>query len=171
MRVAYDALTRLPNRSLVSTARGARALARKLAMQALYQWQMTAQPPPRSGAVSGERRLRPASTRIISPNWSREVIARNEEIIDALKPYIDRPLDSSTRWRRAILMIGMYELKQRLDIPYRVVINEAVDCASASAPPKLTSTSTRCSIGRAIFALPSGSKTRTVPQRGQAMAA
>ena len=45
----------------------------------------------------------------------------------ALTPFIDRPLDQLDPVERAILMIGMYELQQRLDVPYRVVINEAVD--------------------------------------------
>jgi N utilization substance protein B len=42
---------------------------------------------------------------------------------------LSRPIDQVDPVERAILRIGLYELKQRLDIPYRVVINEAVELA------------------------------------------
>jgi transcription antitermination protein NusB len=44
-----------------------------------------------------------------------------------LQPFFDRPLGQLDPVETAILMIGMFELQQRVDIPYRVVINEAVD--------------------------------------------
>jgi N utilization substance protein B len=54
-------------------------------------------------------------------------IAKHEELSTALKPFIDRPLEQLDPVETAILMIGMFELQQRVDIPYRVVINEGVD--------------------------------------------
>jgi N utilization substance protein B len=56
-----------------------------------------------------------------------QCIAQQAQITGALAPYIDRPLEQLDPVESAILMIGMYELRDRLDIPYRVVINEAVD--------------------------------------------
>lgn len=45
----------------------------------------------------------------------------------ALKPFVDRPLEQLDPVENAILMVGLFELQQRPDVPYRVVINEAVD--------------------------------------------
>ena len=49
-----------------------------------------------------------------------------EKKIDEL---IDRPLDQLDPVELGILLIGVYELESRIDIPYRVVINEGVNLA------------------------------------------
>ena len=63
----------------------------------------------------------------ISPSWSRPASARTRRSTTALAPYLDRPLEQLDPVEAAILLIGMYELQQRPDVPYRVVINEGVD--------------------------------------------
>lgn len=110
-------------------ARGSRArsIARKLAMQALYQWQLTQQPAPeiKEQYLEGEE-----SAGVDEEHFSElltQCIAQQAQITGALTPFIDRPLEQLDPVESAILMIGMYELRERLDIPYRVVINEAVD--------------------------------------------
>jgi N utilization substance protein B len=110
-------------------ARGtrARSIARKLAMQALYQWQLTQQ----SAAEIGKQFLESEESAGVDREHFEELvvksIAQHEELETALAPYLDRPLDQLDPVETAILLIGMYELRERLDIPYRVVINEAVD--------------------------------------------
>ena len=47
----------------------------------------------------------------------------------AIEPHLDRTLDGVDPVERAILRIATYELQTHLDIPYRVVINEAVELA------------------------------------------
>jgi N utilization substance protein B len=105
----------------------ARSIARKLAMQALYQWQMTQQ----SAAEIKQQYLESDDSAGVDEEHFSELltqcIARQAEITGALTPFIDRPLEQLDPVEAAILMIGMYELQQRLDIPYRVVINEGVD--------------------------------------------
>ena len=105
----------------------ARSIARKLAMQALYQWQLTQQ----SAAEINKQFLESEDSAGVDREHFEELvggcIARHEEIEAALQPFLDRPLDQLDPVETAILMIGMYELQQRVDIPYRVVINEAVD--------------------------------------------
>jgi N utilization substance protein B len=59
----------------------------------------------------------------------RGCIKENEQINAAIAPFIDRPLNQLDPVETAILMMGMYELRSRIDVPYRVVINEAVDLA------------------------------------------
>ena len=58
-----------------------------------------------------------------------QVPARATEIDAALNPFLDRPLAQVDPVERAILLVGGYELIQRPDIAYRIVINEAVELA------------------------------------------
>jgi len=110
-------------------ARGtrARSIARKLAMQALYQWQLTQQ----SAAEIQKQFLESEESAGVDREHFEELlgktIAQHDQLEAALTPYLDRPLDQLDPVETAILLIGMYELRERLDIPYRVVINEAVD--------------------------------------------
>jgi N utilization substance protein B len=107
----------------------ARAKARRLALQGLYQWQL-------SGTPVGEL--------IIELNQSqnvkdvdgeyfealvRGVIADNETLQALFQPHLDRPAEQIDPIERGILLIGTYELKDRIDVPYRVVLNEAMELA------------------------------------------
>jgi len=111
------------------SARGtrARSIARKLAMQALYQWQLTQQ----TAAEITQQYLESEDSAGVEEEHFTELvtecIAQQAEITAALTALIDRPLEQLDPVEAAILMIGIYELRQRLDIPYRVVINEGVD--------------------------------------------
>lgn len=115
--------------SSAKPARGtrARSIARKLAMQALYQWQLTQQ----SAAEIKQQFFESEESAGVDREYFEELvggcIARHEELEATLQPFLDRPLDQLDPVEAAILMIGMYELQQRIDVPYRVVINEAVD--------------------------------------------
>ncbi|MDP3903179.1 MAG: transcription antitermination factor NusB, partial [Methylococcaceae bacterium] len=50
-------------------------------------------------------------------------------IDETLAEFVDRPVDMVDPVERAILRIGAYELLQRLDMPYRVVLNESINLA------------------------------------------
>jgi N utilization substance protein B len=105
----------------------ARSIARKLAMQALYQWQLTRQSPAEiKNQFSTHEDIGGADREHFS-ELVTSCIEQNEAISGALKPFVDRPLEQLDPVESAILMIGMFELRHRLDVPYRVVINEAVD--------------------------------------------
>lgn len=112
-------------------ARGtrARSIARKLAMQALYQWQMTGYEANDlvKQFVEGEEFI--GADREYFEELLRGSIAQRQEIFTGIEPFIDRPVDQLDPVETAILMLGMFELRSRLDVPYRVVINEAVDLA------------------------------------------
>jgi transcription antitermination protein NusB len=112
-------------RSVRSTR--ARSIARKLAMQALYQWQLTQQ----SALEIKTQFLESEDSTGVDREYFDEIltgcIARHEELAASLTPFIDRPVAQLDPVETAILMIGMFELQHRLDIPFRVVINEAVD--------------------------------------------
>lgn len=54
-------------------------------------------------------------------------IKQANELREAIKPLIDRPIEELSLVEHAALLIGAFELKTQLDIPYKVVINEAVE--------------------------------------------
>ena len=55
-------------------------------------------------------------------------IPKNISLLDEIiKPSLDRRLDELGPTERAVLYLGVYELKFQLEVPYKVVINEAVE--------------------------------------------
>ena len=107
----------------------ARSVARKLAMQALYQWQMTRHEANDITKQFVESEEFAGADREYFEELLRGCIKQKDAIDESIKPFIDRPLDQLDPVETAILMMGMFELKSRIDVPYRVVINEAVDLA------------------------------------------
>jgi transcription antitermination protein NusB len=105
----------------------ARSVARKLAMQALYQWQLTKQPLIEIKTQFLESEDSAGADREHFTELLTSGVKDADALAAALKPYIDRPLEQLDPVETAILMIGMHELQHRIDIPYRVVINEAID--------------------------------------------
>jgi N utilization substance protein B len=106
-----------------------RSLSRKLAMQALYQWQLTGQ----SAAELRNQYATEEGYGDADAEYFRELlngITDGAAALDAsLATFIDRPVEQLDPVERAVLLIGLYELGQRLDVPYRVVINEGVELA------------------------------------------
>lgn len=107
----------------------ARSRARQRAVQALYQWQLTAQ---NLGEIESqfleEREMGKADLEFFH-ELLHEVPAHLDELDNQLTPLLDRPLPQVDPVERAILRMGCYELNFRLETPYRVVINEAVELA------------------------------------------
>jgi N utilization substance protein B len=107
----------------------ARTNARKAAVQALYQWQMTGQ-----SLIEIERQfLEEERLKDAQKSYFTELfhgVPKNLEAIDqALSEFVDRPVDMIDPVERAILRMGVYELLHRLDMPYRVVLNEGINLA------------------------------------------
>ena len=57
------------------------------------------------------------------------VLDNRRDIDEALGPYLDRGIEEVDAIERAVLRLAAYELRYRLDVPYRVVINEAIESA------------------------------------------
>ncbi len=107
----------------------ARTNARKAAVQALYQWQMTGQ-----SLIEIERQfLEEERLKDAQKSYFTELfhgVPKNLEAIDlVLSEFVDRPVDMIDPVERAILRMGVYELLHRLDMPYRVVLNEGINLA------------------------------------------
>ncbi len=107
----------------------ARAKARRLSMQAVYQWQMTAH----DVAEVLAQFLADEDNRSADAEYFealvRGVVQGCDELDRMLTPVLARPLDEVDPVERAVLRVAAYELKYRLDVPYRVVLNEAVALA------------------------------------------
>jgi N utilization substance protein B len=113
--------------------RSARRRARELALQGLYQWLIGGQD---AAAIEGQ--LTDSDARDDGkPDLGhyRELlhgaIDRAEELRQDFAPFLDRAVDALSPIEHGILLLATYELKQRLEIPYRVVINEAVELAKS----------------------------------------
>lgn len=107
----------------------ARHRARRLLVQALYQWQMT-------GDDAGEiivQFLDGRDTGGADRDYFREAMrgltADIQRFDEAIEPLLQRSLAMVDPVERAIVRIACYELHERLEIPVRVVINEAVELA------------------------------------------
>lgn len=107
----------------------ARSLARERAMQALYQWQMTGELPAVIDKQFMEEQDMKGVDRKYFSELLREVPRRVKELDAHAEAVLDRTIEQVDPVERAILRIGAYELEKRIDIPYRVVINEMVELA------------------------------------------
>ena len=106
---------------------GSRNKARQAAVQALYQWQMTQQPPLDIEKSFISDTDLSGVDRAYFQELIREVPAQAQELDGLLAPHLDRPLAEIDPVERAVLRIGAYEFAYRLEIPYKVVLNEAVE--------------------------------------------
>ena len=107
----------------------ARRRARRLLLQALYQWQM-------SGADEAEieRQFRedPNFERVDAEFFHdvlRGVISSCAALDECLAPLLDRKVMELDRVELALLRMGVYELCHRHDVPFKVAIDEAVGLA------------------------------------------
>ena len=98
-------------------------------MQALYQHQIADHD---ANELLAQYRVQANYERVeqsIFDEWLPEIIRHRDELDAAIEPYADRPLDQLDPIERAILWIGFYELREHIEVPYRVVINEGVNLA------------------------------------------
>lgn len=116
-----------PQKSRPTTSQRKRA--RKLVLQALYQWQL-------SGAdlsqIEAEFRTDNDFDKV-DENYFEEVFRQIPKCIDELDRqfdvHLDRPIEDVDPIEICLLRMGTFELMHRLDVPYRVVINEAIELA------------------------------------------
>ena len=107
----------------------ARSRARRRATQALYAWQMSGNPMEKViDEFRHEQDMEIADVEYFE-DLVRGVDTHCAELDAALAPHLDREIDRVDPIERATLRIGAYELRHRIDVPYRVVINEAVEVA------------------------------------------
>ncbi|MBL4671532.1 MAG: transcription antitermination factor NusB [Arenicella sp.] len=103
--------------------------ARKAAVQALYQWDLTKQ-----AAQDIEKHFSQIhDMQNVDKKYLREIMSQvpkfEQELELAITPFIGREFRSLDPVERAILRLGAYELSHKADVPTRVVINEMIELA------------------------------------------
>jgi N utilization substance protein B len=106
-----------------------RRRARRRALQAIYQWQMTGQD---ATTILGQFRAAQDFNNVDEAFFERllrGVSTETEALDTALQPCLDRPIDEVDVMERVVLRMGTWELINCPEVPYRVVLDESVDLA------------------------------------------
>ena len=110
-----------------------RRKARELAVQAVYSWQLS------------KNSITDIEVHFLTENKSRRFdieyfqlmfrgVTKNvSEIDNEISPHVDRPIDEIDPVEKSVLRVAIFELKECLDVPYKVVINEAIELAKSFA--------------------------------------
>jgi N utilization substance protein B len=109
--------------------KSARRRSRELATQGLYQWLLSGSP---GGEIDAQLRGAQGFDKADHEHLNailHGVIRDSEALSAAIAPCLDRPIEQLSPVERAVLLVAAFELKNHVDIPYRVVINEAVELA------------------------------------------
>ena len=111
--------------------KSARRRAREYAVQGLYQWQL-------AGHTAGDIRSQLAQDHHFAQadaeyfaQLLNGTIAEAEQLKAAIAPALDRKVEMLSPVERGILLLAAWELKHSPEIPFKVVINEAVELAMA----------------------------------------
>lgn len=105
----------------------ARTRARRRAVQALYAWELGGNPMRKViDDFRHEQDMQIADLEYFE-DLLRGVEANCRELDGGLAPFLDRDIERVDPIERAVLRLAAYELRHRLDVPYRVVLNEAVE--------------------------------------------
>ena len=108
-----------------------RSLARRRAMQAIYQWQMTGN---NLQEIENQFMTEQDMSKV-DKEYFQELIHKVPQSIDELdaiaEQHMENTVEQTDPIERAIIRLSLYELKVRIDVPYKVVINEAIVLAKA----------------------------------------
>ena len=105
----------------------ARSRARRRALQAVYAWQMSGSSARDVIAQFAHEQAHEVADLEYFEDLVRGVDANCNDLDQALQPFLDRDIEQVDAVERAALRIAAYELRLRPDVPYRVVINEAIE--------------------------------------------
>lgn len=107
----------------------AKRRARKRLVQALYQWQMNESPAQDIITQFLTEQDMGKVDQGFFQNTLKEIIGNMAEIRADIDPLMERSTYAVGEVEKAIMMIGVYELKNHLETPYKVILNEAIELA------------------------------------------
>jgi N utilization substance protein B len=111
--------------------RSARRRAREYALQGLYQWQLSGSPASDIRAQLAEDRHFDEADAAYFAALLGGTIAEAEALKSVLAAALDRAVEALSPVERGILLLAAWELEHSPEIPFRVVINEAIELAKA----------------------------------------
>ena len=106
-----------------------RARARRRALQALYAWQMSGGEVGQVIAQFAHEQAHEIADLEYFDDLVRGVVKHRGALDEALAGYLDRTVEEVDPIERAVLRLSAYEMLHRVDVPYRVVLNEAIEIA------------------------------------------
>ncbi|MBU0784029.1 MAG: transcription antitermination factor NusB [Gammaproteobacteria bacterium] len=107
--------------------RNARRRSRELALQGLYQWFLN---PSDVGEIDAHIRDAPGFDKADRDHYESLLhgsVHHLEDLMHQIQPFIDRPWGELSPVEKAVLVLASHEMNTHSEIPYRVVINEAVE--------------------------------------------
>jgi N utilization substance protein B len=110
-----------------------RRKARELAVQAVYSWQLSQNA---VNEIETNFLVDNAARRFDIPFFQqlfRGVTSSVNELDAIISPHVDRPIEDIDHVEKAVIRVAIFELKECLDVPYKVVINEAIELAKSFA--------------------------------------
>ena len=105
----------------------ARSRARRRALQAIYAWQVSGGNAQQVIAQFAHEQAHEVADLEYFEDLVRGVLKHVAELDAKLAAFVDREVEQVDQIERAALRIAAYELLHRIDVPYKVVINEAID--------------------------------------------
>jgi N utilization substance protein B len=111
--------------------KSARRRSREIALQGLYEWLVSGT---EAGVIDAHMREQEGFDKCDRAHFDALLhgcIQEAGELDAALARHVDRKTTELSPVEHAVLMIGAYELKHCMDIPYKVAINEAVELAKS----------------------------------------
>jgi N utilization substance protein B len=115
--------------------KSARRRSREFALQGLYEWLLSGDAGnENAGAVDAHIRETPGFDKADAAHYADLLHGSIRDVASlrvAITPHLDRPIQELSPVEHAVLLIGAYELVHHVEIPYRVVINEAVEVAKS----------------------------------------
>jgi N utilization substance protein B len=108
-----------------------RRRAREVALQGLYEWLVSGA---ESGLIDAHMREQEGFGEVDAAHFDALLhgcIAEAADIDAMLSKHVDRKTTELSPVEHGVLMIGAYELKHCIDVPYKVAINEAVELAKS----------------------------------------
>jgi len=114
---------------LTPARKSGRRRSREFALQGLYQWQLAG-----TDAATIEQQMSAArgfdkTDRAYFSALLAGAIRESQRLEQSLQPHLDRKCAELSPVERAILLLAAYELENQPEVPYKVVINEAVELA------------------------------------------
>lgn len=109
----------------------AKQRARRLALQAIYQWVMTHE---QAHIIEAQFRATQDNGQIDMAYFSRllqGVLDHCDRLEEQFSPFLDRSVAQLNPVERSVLLLGTYELQTCLEVPYRIVLDEAVTMAKS----------------------------------------
>ena len=131
MMAAPDQSQTQPSPAVKPKPKSARRWAREFALQGLYELYVAEHDPVSIRLrAEGDEDFKRCDKAFFREMW-QGLTTDLDGLAATAQPHVDRPFAQISPIERGIILIGIWELKSRLDIPYRVAINESVELAKS----------------------------------------